>query len=78
MCPGRARSAEIVALSMSARTVAHRSAAEMPVVVPTRASTDTVKAVRWPSVFSLPDTISGSCNSSRRPPSMGRQITPLV
>ena len=32
--------------SISASTVAHRSAAEMPVVVPMRASTDTVNAVR--------------------------------
>ena len=36
---------------MSACTVAARSAAEMPVVVPARASTETVNAVRWVSVL---------------------------
>ena len=54
----------------------HRSAAEMPVVVPWRASTDTVNAVRWLSVLSA--TISGSRSSSSRLPSTGMQITPLV
>ncbi len=53
-----------------------RSAAEMPVVVPWRASTDTVNAVRWLSVLSA--TISGSRSSSSRWPSTGMQITPLV
>ena len=57
---------------MSASTVVHRSAAEIPVVVPMRASTETVNAVRWPSVFSLPDTMSGSCSSSSRSPSIGK------
>ena len=51
---------------MSVRTVVLRSAAEMPVLVPCLASTDTVNAVRWPSVFSAPDTISGSWSSSSR------------
>ena len=53
-----------------------RSAAEMPVVVPCRASTETVKAVRCDSVLSA--TISGSRSSSSRSPSIGMQITPLV
>ena len=57
-------------------TVVARSAAEMPVVVPWRASTDTVNAVRCASV--LLATISGSWSSSRRSPSSGMQITPLV
>ena len=61
---------------MSARTVVARSAAEMPVVVPCPASTETVNAVRCDSVLSA--TISGSCSSSRRSPSIGMQITPLV
>ena len=56
--------------------MAARSAAEMPVVVPCLASTDTVNAVRWRSVFSA--TISGSWSSSSRSPSSGMQITPLV
>ena len=53
-----------------------RSAAEMPVLVPWRASTDTVNAVRWLSVLSA--TISGRRSSSSRWPSTGMQITPLV
>src|SRR4051794_9525558 len=48
----------------------------MPVVVPARASTDTVNAVRWLSVLSA--TMSGRRRSSRRGPSTGMQITPLV
>ncbi len=44
--------------------VAARSAAEMPVVVTRRASTDTVKAVRLDSVLAA--TIGGSSSSSRR------------
>ena len=56
--------------------VAARSAAEMPVVVTWRASTDTVKAVRLDSVLAA--TIGGSSSSSRRSPSIGRQITPDV
>ena len=44
-CPGRSRSAGRVAGSASVRTVAARSAAEMPVVTLPRASTETVKAV---------------------------------
>src|SRR5690349_13164698 len=76
MCPGRARSSGRVVGSSSACTVAQRSAAEMPVLVPWRASTDTVKAVRWLSVLSA--TMSGRRNSSSRCPSTGMQITPLV
>ena len=67
-----------VAPSISACTVVLRSAAEMPVEVPTLASTEIVNAVRWPSVLSAPATISGSWSSSSRAPSIGRQITPLV
>src|SRR6478672_8151087 len=76
MCPGRARSSGRVAGSSSACTVVQRSAAEMPVVVPWRASTETVNAVRWLSVLSA--TMSGRRSSSRRGPSTGMQITPLV
>ena len=56
--------------------VVQRSAAEMPVVVLLRASTDTVNAVRCDSVLSA--TISGRRSWSRRSPSIGMQITPLV
>ena len=61
---------------MSLRTVVARSAAEMPVVTSCTASTETVNAVRCDSVLLL--TMSGSCSSSRRSPSIGMQMTPLV
>ena len=61
---------------MSLRTVVARSAAEMPVVTSCTASTDTVNAVRCDSVLLL--TMSGSCSVSRRSPSIGMQMTPLV
>src|SRR5439155_15590980 len=76
MWPGRLKSSGPVARSIKALMVAARSAAEMPVVVPVLASTETVKAVRWLSVLSA--TISGMRSSSRRAPTTGRQITPLV
>src|SRR4051794_11244773 len=76
MCPGRARSSGRVEGGRMAGTVVTRSAAEIPVLVPTRASTDTVNAVRWLSVLSA--TMSGRRSSSSRLPSTGRQITPLV
>ena len=56
--------------------VAARSAAEMPVVVPCRASTLTVNAVRWASV--LADTMSGRSSWSARSGMRGTQITPEV
>ena len=52
MCPGRARSSGPVAGSTSARTVAARSAALMPVETPRRASTLTVKAV-WKGLVNV-------------------------
>src|SRR6266852_3689320 len=45
MWPGRLKSSGPVLRSMNARMVAARSAAEMPVLVPALASTETVKAV---------------------------------
>ncbi len=51
-----------------------RSAAEMPVVTPSRASIDTVKAVWWRDAFCL--DISGSRSCSIRSPVMARQIRP--
>ena len=61
---------------MIAWIVRARSAAEMPVVTPWRASTETVNAVRRLSVFAA--TIRGIWSSSRRSPTTGMQITPLV
>ncbi len=52
------------------------SAAEMPVVTPSRASTLIVYAVRSRSRFWW--TISGRPSRSRSSPSMGTQMTPLV
>src|SRR5689334_6615130 len=76
MWPGRLKSSGPVLRSMRALMVAARSEAEIPVVVSALASTDTVKAVRWDSVLSA--TINGMRSSSRRVPTTGRQITPLV
>src|SRR5438105_11136413 len=76
MWPGRLKSSGPVLRSMRALIVVARSAAEMPVLVPALASTETVKAVRCDSVLSA--TISGMRSSSRRAPTTGRQITPLV
>ena len=45
MCPGRTRSSGRASGAMAARIVVARSAAEMPVVTPRRASMETVKAV---------------------------------
>ena len=59
---------------MAVRTVVARSAAEIPVVTPLRASMETVKAVPKELVFSC--TIIGMCSSSRRCPVRGRQISP--
>ena len=56
--------------------VVARSNAEMPVLVPCRASTETVNAVRFDSVFT--GTISGRSSSSRRSPVIGTQMTPEV
>jgi hypothetical protein len=74
MWPGLRRSAARVAGSASARSVSARSAAEMPVLIPCRASTVTVKAVYMASSFSAEETISGSCNRSKALPSMPTQM----
>ena len=76
MCPGRIRSVAVVAGSTSLPMVVARSAAEMPVLVPVRASTLRVKAVRWCSVFWA--VICGSCSRSSSASRIGTQITPLV
>jgi hypothetical protein len=56
--------------------VVARSAAEMPVVTPWRASTLSVNAVRMCSVFC--EVISGRCSRSSSAPGSGTQMTPLV
>lgn len=56
MWPGLRKSAGWVAGSASIRSVRARSAAEMPVLMPSRASTVTVKAVYMTSSFSADDT----------------------
>ena len=76
MWPGRSRSRGRVTGSTSARTVAARSWAEMPVVVSWRKSTLTVKAVRIVSV--LLATISGRSSSRARSRVTGAQMTPEV
>jgi hypothetical protein len=58
MCPGRAKSAGRHCGSTAARTVRARSAAEMPVVTPTRASMDSQNAV--PKLEVLCAVMSGS------------------
>ncbi len=65
-----------MAESTRVRTVLDRSAAEMPVVTPSLASTLTVKAVLIRSLFC--EVISGSWSRSSSSPSIGTQITPLV
>ena len=64
MWPGITRSSGLASGSTSTCTVRARSAAEMPVVTPQRASTDTVKPV--PKCESLRPTISGMRSSSSR------------
>src|SRR5918911_1031392 len=76
MWPGRRKSPARVSGSASAVTVVARSSAETPVVVPSRASTDTVKAVRFDSV--LRSTICGRSSWSSRSPVIGWQTIPLV
>ncbi len=64
-----------VAESASTRTVWARSAAEMPVVTPSRASTEIVYAVR--SLSLLCGVISGISSRSSMSAGIGTQITPL-
>ena len=74
--PGRVRSSASVAGSASSRMVCARSAAEMPVVVLSRASTDTVNAVCLRS--SLRWYIGGSPSRSQSAAVSGAHSTPLV
>ena len=74
VCPGRRRSCGLVFGSTSVRTVAARSAAEIPVVVLPRASTETVKAVPKFEVFC--STIGGRSSSSQRSSVRETQMSP--
>src|SRR5438309_5713617 len=76
MCPGLTRSWAFVAGSARTLIVRARSAALMPVVTPSRASTLTVNAV--PRRASLRETICGSSSSCRRSVVIGTQITRLA
>ena len=76
MWPGRARSSGFVFGSIATSTVFARSAAEMPVVVPTRASIGTQNAVPNRAEFCSSRTMSGIRSSSSRSPSIGRQTSP--
>src|SRR2546425_39439 len=76
ICPGLTRSRVVVRGSARTLIVRARSAALMPVVTPSRASTLTVNAV--PSRASFRDTICGRSSSCRRSVVMGTQITPLA
>lgn len=75
-CPGRWKSSAVEPGIASCRSVSARSAAEIPVEVPTRASTETVKAVPFGSSFE--PTICGSRSSSIRSDSMPTHRTPDV
>mmetsp|Transcript_7950 Transcript_7950/g.26412 ORF Transcript_7950/g.26412 Transcript_7950/m.26412 type:complete len:287 (-) Transcript_7950:120-980(-) len=77
MCPGRRRSAAVVRLLASARTVCERSAAEMPVVDASKSHV-TVNAVDIVSVLLVGGTISGSSNASARSSSIDTHTTPDV
>ena len=65
MCPGLRRLLGVLLRSASARTVALLSLAEMPVLVPSRRSTETVKAVYMDSMFSFVGTIRGRSRRSQ-------------
>mmetsp|Transcript_11250 Transcript_11250/g.38348 ORF Transcript_11250/g.38348 Transcript_11250/m.38348 type:complete len:299 (+) Transcript_11250:130-1026(+) len=76
MWPGRLKASPFVVGSASCRSVSARSPADIPVVVPTLASTDTVKAVPFGSW--LLTTMGGSSSSSILSPGMLTQMSPEV
>jgi len=76
MCPGITMSLGSDLGSASTRIVRARSAADTPVVMPWRASTETVKAVPY-WAWLLP-TMRGMRRWSRRSPERGTQMMPLV
>jgi len=74
MCPGIRKLSVLAWGEASRATVCARSAAEIPVVVPSRASTDTVNAVPWGSVFR--DAMGASPRASARSGARGAQMSP--
>ncbi len=72
--PGETICSGPLAASMATATVRARSAAEMPVVTPSFASIDTVKAVEWR--VPLCCAISGRPRAFTRSAAMARQIRP--
>src|SRR3954471_20368845 len=73
-CPGRTRSRGRVSAAIATWTVWARSAAEMPVLVPSRASIDAQNAVSRTDRCSLRS--SGICSWLRRSGIIARQINP--
>ena len=74
MWPGCTRSLTLASLATAACTVRERSAAEMPVVTPSAASIDTVKAVEY--CAPLRAAMGGRCSNSQRSRVSVRQIRP--
>ncbi len=73
-CPGAVRSLAPIASSIATAMVRARSCAEMPVVTPSRASIETVKAVPWR--VPLFATIGDRRSASARATGSARQISP--
>ena len=76
MWPGRTKSSGLVLGLTTVRTVVARSAAEMPVVTPRRASIETMNAVPKGEVLSISSTMGGICNSARRSEVSDKQMSP--
>jgi hypothetical protein len=70
----RADAAFVLPEAVATRTVRARSAAEIPVVAPWRASMDSQKAVPKREVFSA--AMGRRCSSSQRSGVSARQISP--
>mmetsp|Transcript_8253 Transcript_8253/g.16549 ORF Transcript_8253/g.16549 Transcript_8253/m.16549 type:complete len:223 (-) Transcript_8253:259-927(-) len=78
MCPGLLKSSGTDDILDNALIVAVLSAAEIPVVVPTRRSTVTVNAVDMASSFCVGGIMRGISSLSKSSPVIPTQITPLV
>ena len=75
-CPGFLTSFGFEFLSAKTFTVVARSSADIPVVIPTEASTETLKAV--PFLSSFTKVIGGRFSLSKSSDSIGTQTTPEV
>ena len=76
MCPGMAMLLTVVAGSIMVLIVRARSSAEIPVVTPSTASTDTVNPVPKPLLFWLSGTIIGIFKRSSIEPCIDKHISP--